>query len=352
MSTLEHTVLTLEKRVPLTISRGTQTHSQVVWLRWREDSIEGWGEAVPFSVGARGETGDDIVAALTSVRAELNRTSAWHRIAVEEQLRRKRISSALIAGINQAMFDWAGRKTGQPVSRLLGLSPADGPFTSVTVGISAPEAARRRVRLWREAGDVRAFKIKLGSPDGIAADQAMFAAVRDEVGDGGRLSIDANGGWSVPDACKMSAWLATRGVDYLEQPLPHGCEADLIAVRAASPLPIFVDESCCVSRDLASLTGLVDGINIKLMKCGGLDEALRLIAAARALGLRILVGCYGSSALGNTAAATLAPLVDYIDLDSHLNLKADPFRGATLVAGRLSLPTTPGFGITHAPEHS
>ncbi len=306
MSTLEHTVLTLEKRVPLTISRETQTHSQVVWLRWREDSIEGWGEAVPFSLGARGETSDDIVAALTSVRAELSRTSAWQRIAVEEQLRGAGISSALIAGINQAMFDWAGRKIGQPVSRLLGLSPADGPFTSVTVGISTPEAARQRVRLWRETGDVRAFEIKLGSSDGIAADQAMFAAVRDEVGDGGRLSGDANGSWSVPNACKMSAWLATRGVDYFEQPLPRGCEADLIAVRAASPLPIFVDESCCVSRDLASLTGLVDGINIKLMKCGGRDEALRLIAAARALGLRILVGCYGSSALGNTDAAARA----------------------------------------------
>jgi L-alanine-DL-glutamate epimerase-like enolase superfamily enzyme len=110
---------------------------------------------------------------------------------------------------------------------------------------------------------------------------------------------------------------------------------------------VFVDESCFNDADVAGLTGLADGINIKLMKCGGLDEALRMIATARSRGLRLLVGCYGNTALGNTAAATLASRVDYLDLDSHLNLKADPFKGVIFRDGRLELPSGPGFGITH-----
>jgi L-alanine-DL-glutamate epimerase-like enolase superfamily enzyme len=344
---IDHQVVTLEKRVPLTISRGTHTHSEIVWLRWREDGIEGWGEAVPFSIGDRGGTVADIVTALASVRESLRQSSAWDRVVLEQNLRNNRVSSALVSGLNQAMLDWLGKKLGQPVWRLFGLTPRAGPLTSATIGIAAPDAARHRVRLWRASGDFRAFKIKLGSPAGLAADRAMFEAVRDEVGPGIRLSVDANGGWSVADACAMSAWLAERGVDHVEQPLARGQEAELPRVRAACSLPVFVDESCCTSRELAALIGRVDGINIKLMKCGGLDEALRLVATARAHGLRILVGCYGSSALGNTAAATLGPLVDCLDLDSHLNLKDDPFQGAALEAGWFSLPAAPGFGVTH-----
>lgn len=348
MSLIEHSILTLEKRVPLTIARGTHSQSSILWLRWQEESIEGWGEAAAFDVDGYVETLDDVVAALAGRRDWLSGCSAWDRQAAESRLRAEKAPSSLIAAINQAMFDWVGKRLGQPVSRLLGLTARSStPITSVTVGIAAPEAARRRVRLWREAGDVRAFKIKLGAPAGIAADQAMFAAVRDEVGSGFRLSVDANGGWSVPDACTMARWLAERGVDHLEQPLPRGRESDLPKVRAASPLPVIVDESCFTSFDIAALVGRADGINIKLMKCGGLDEALRMVATARANGLRLLVGCYGSTALGNTAAATLGPLVDYVDLDSHLNLKNDPFHGAILRDGRLELSLHPGFGITH-----
>lgn len=348
MASLEYSVLTLEKRVPLTTCRGTETHGRVLWLRWKEESIEGWGEAAAFEVDGHAQTIANLVAALPGLGGWLSQASAWERCEVERRLREANAPSALTAAINQAMLDWLGKRLGQPVWRLLGLSrQAPGPFTSVTIGIGTPAAARERVRLWREAGDVRAFKIKLGSSAGLAADQAMFEAVRDEVGSGFRLSVDANGGWSVADACTMSRWLAECGVDYLEQPLPRGREADLPMVRAASPLPVLVDESCFVSQDVAALARRIDGVNIKLMKCGGLDEALRIVATARAHGLRLLVGCYGSTALGNTAAATLGPLVDFVDLDSHLNLKDDPFVGAPLREGRLELTPLPGFGVTH-----
>ena len=347
MPTLATTVIRLKKRVPLTISRGTSTHSDVIWLRWREEEIEGWGEAVPFAIDDHPQTLDGILAALAAHRDWLEASSAWNRLEVENRLRAGHAPSALVAAINQAMFDWMGKRLGQPVWRLLGLSAEGGPLTSVTIGISPPDAARTRVHQWLEAGDVRAFKVKLGSPAGIAADQAMFTAVREELPAGSRVSVDANGGSSPADAHVMVPWLAARGVDHVEQPLAVGREDALAALRDASPVPILVDESCRTCEDVARLAGSIGGINIKFMKCGGLDGALRLAHTARAHGLRILVGCYGSSTLGNTCAATIGALADYLDLDSHLNLEADPFAGATLHEGRLRLPATPGFGLTH-----
>jgi L-Ala-D/L-Glu epimerase len=348
MASIHYNILDLEKRVPLTIARGTRTHSTLVWLRWRQDEIEGWGEAVPLDVGNYSESVDDIVAAFSMHRKWLSDSSAHDRKHIEDRLRAEKAPSAFMAGINQALLDWTGKWLGQPVWQVLGLSqPNPGPITSVTVGISPPEGARVRVRQWREVGDVRAFKIKLGSPAGIKADQAMFEAARSEIGLGNRISVDANGGWSVDDACRMATWLAERGVDHLEQPLPRGQESHLFKVRDASALPVIVDESCLTSDDIPDLVGCADGVNIKLMKCGGLDEALRMVTMARTNGLKILVGCYGNSALGNTAGATLGSCVDYLDLDSHLNLRNDPFQGASFRAGRLNVSSSPGFGISH-----
>ncbi len=338
---------TFKKRVPLTISRGTSTHTTVGWLRWEEEGVEGWGEAVPFAIDEHPQTVDSLSAAFAALRGWLERSTAWERLDIDRRLRAEGAPSAMIAAVNVALYDWLGKRLGQPVWRLLGLPAVDGPLTSVTVGIATPEAAAQRVRLWLESGDVRAFKVKLGSKAGAEADRAMFAAVQAAIPAGMRVSVDANGGWSLDTAITMAAWLAARGADHLEQPLPRGSEAELATLRATMTIPLMVDESCRTADELARLVGNIDGINIKLMKCGGLDGALRLVHTARAHGLKILVGCYGNSALANTAAAQLGGLVDYLDLDSHLNLEDDAFRGATLVAGRLRLSPQPGFGVSH-----
>lgn len=351
MSKLAFELLRLEKTVPLTISRGTTTHSEIFWLRWSEDGVEGWGEAVPFAIDERPQPMAAIVAAFEQHGFWLRTQSAWERETIERRLWGEGAPSAFIAAVNQALYDWMGRKVSQPVSRLLGLGEAFGALTFATVGISSPEEAVRRVEKWRQAYDVRAFKVKLGSRAGAEADKAMFAAVRATVPAGFRMSVDANGGWTPATAVAMAGWLANHGVDHIEQPLPRGLEHELGAVQADSALPIFVDESCRTVADLPALVGKVSGINIKLMKCGGLDGALRLLHAARAHGMRILVGCYGSSALGNGCALTLAPFADRIDLDSHLNLKDDPFGGWTLKEGLLAPTASPGFGISHA-KHS
>ena len=344
---IEFEILNLEKRVPLTISRGTQTHSEVLWLRWCEEGVEGWGEAVPWSIGTGGETLQDIVNGVQKFKVIVEQGAASDAAAVLRDLRSVGASSAVLAAFSQALLDWRGKKSGQSVAGLLAFPPAQPQVTSVTVGLATPEKGRERVRRWRELGEIRAFKIKLGSPAGIRSDREFFSAVKDEAGPSVRLSVDANGGWSVADAGTMARWLYEQGIDHLEQPLSRGNEAGLAEVRRASPLPIVCDESCVAAADVPRLAPFAHGVNIKLMKCGGIENALELIAAARAHGLKVLLGCYGSSALGNTCAAALAPLADYLDLDSHLNLKHDPFGGATLRDGKLDVPEAPGFGVSH-----
>lgn len=209
--TLTQTELTLEKRVPLTISRGTYTHSQLLWLRLAAGGHEGWGEAAEFSVDGVEQTFDDLKRGTSAAAAILGRHDAADREGIEAALLAAMIPSAVRSAVDQAWWDWHGRTTGTPVWRLWGLDPQRAPVTSVTIGISSPEAAQRRVQLWLELGDLRAFKIKLGSPVGIAADREMFSAVAEVIPAGAKISVDANGGWSVDDAIRMSSWLAARG---------------------------------------------------------------------------------------------------------------------------------------------
>ncbi|HAM72483.1 MAG TPA: dipeptide epimerase [Verrucomicrobiales bacterium] len=349
MITVTHETLRLRKRVPLAISRGTSAESIMVWVRVESGGVEGWGEAGEFSIGSQREGLEEILAGLELAMPVVRAADPWDRESIERRLVETGVGSAARAGVLQAMVDWAGRRLGEPVWRLLGLDPAAAPVTSVTIGISEPAAAVARLRQWLDLGDIRAVKVKLGSPAGLEADRQMLEAVHAALPPGIRLGVDANGGWQATDLPSLSRWLAGHGVDHIEQPLPRGRERDLAGVRRDTVLPIIADESCFLARDIPALAGVVDGINIKLMKCGGVPEAIRMIHAARAHGLRIMLGCYGSSALSNTAAAHLGPLVDYLDLDSHLNLVGDPFRGARFVRGGLELPRGAGFGVAYEP---
>ncbi|MCH8518079.1 MAG: dipeptide epimerase, partial [Cyclobacteriaceae bacterium] len=172
----------------------------------------------------------------------------------------------------------------------------------------------------------------------IEADKAMFAAVHEAAaGSDAVLRVDANGGWSLQDARHMMGWLAERGVEYVEQPLVEGAEDQLPELFKSRALPIFVDESCRFSSDIPGFAHCVDGVNLKLMKCGGITEALRIVATARAHGLKTMIGCMGESSVAIAAGASLSALFDYIDLDSHLNLDPDPASGAPFMDG-VTLP--------------
>ncbi|MFQ4142102.1 dipeptide epimerase [Chlorogloeopsis sp. ULAP02] len=341
---IEAEIFTVNKRFPLTISRGTTAQTKNVWVRIVHDDIEGWGEASPFSVGSHPQSTELIKDSLEKITPGLKGFSPLQRQQIEGIFKKIQIPSAVKAALDMAMHDWLGKRVGLPLWQIWGLDRNAIVPTSVTIGINSPEGARTRTRDWLKFMDVRVLKVKLGSPDGVGADRKMLMAVREEAPTQD-LYVDANGGWSLEDAIKMCSWLAELGVKYVEQPLPRGEEKNLAELKTRSPLPIFVDESCFTSSDIPQLANLVDGINIKLMKSGGLTEAMRMVHTARAWGLQVMFGCYSDSTLLNTATAQLAPLADYLDLDSHLNLIDDPFTGAFVQEGRVLPNNLPGLGV-------
>jgi len=338
----------VHKRVALAISRGTQSSSRNWEIRILKDGLEGIGESAEFPIPHTTQSFDFLEQELARAAVILRAFAPWQREQIHSALVENKIASSAIAGIDMAIWDWCGKACNQPVWRLLGLAQNGSIPTSVTIGIQSPQSAQQRWVQWLELGVVRAVKVKMGSPEGIQADQAMFEALEKLLPEGIHRSVDANGGWSVTDAIEMSRWLAKRGVDHIEQPTnPNDLEA-LAQVHRESSLPIMADESCRTSKDIPGLVGRCSGINIKILKCGGLTEALRMVHTARAHNLKLMLGCYSQTSLGNTAAHQLSSLVDYIDLDSHLNLKDDPFVGARFDDGFLINREIPGLGVTHA----
>ncbi|MEO0488617.1 MAG: dipeptide epimerase [Cyanobacteria bacterium J06659_2] len=339
---------TVHKRVPLTISRGTSAGSTNLWVRIQADGIEGWGEAAPFSLGGGGQTSNTIAAEIQAITPQLRQCHPLEQQKIEKLMHESGLGSAGRAALDIALHDWLGKHTKLPLWQLWGLDLNTISPTAVTIGISAPAAAVARLVAWLQQVPARSIKVKLGSPNGIRADQAMMTALLAHIPPNTKISIDANGGWILADALTMADWLAERGVVYIEQPLPTTAEPEFAALHARSPLPIFVDESCWTSHDIPRLAPYIHGINIKLMKSGGLTEAQRMIHAARAWGLQVMFGCYSDSSLLNTALAHLSPLADHLDLDSHLNLKDDPFQGAMLTTSGCLMPNaSPGLGVTH-----
>jgi L-Ala-D/L-Glu epimerase len=336
---LTHEIIELETAHPFGIARGTQSAYRVVWVRLIDgDGLEGWGEADPSSF--YGETADTVVAALGRLAPLVRDADPFDLETTEAALLAslKGNASARCA-ISAALHDLAGKRLGVPLWKLWGLDPAKAPLSSFTIGLDSPAVMQRKVK---EAADYPILKIKVGTAD----DRALLAAVR-EVTDK-PLRVDANCGWNVKQALQRMPLLEEFGVELVEQPLPPDDLEGLALLRSRSRLPIFADESCKVAADVARLAkaGAVDGINIKLAKCGSLREALRMIATARAHHLQVMVGCMIETSLGITAAAHFTPLLDVVDLDGAALLKHDPFSGAGIPGGKVTLPTAPGLGVT------
>lgn len=344
-------IFTVNKRFPLTISRGTTAKTNNVLVKISQDGIEGWGESSPVKVGDRLQSTEVIHESLQQIKPQLEKFHPLQRQEIEQVLITTNLPSSARAAFDVALYDWLGKKVGLPLWKVWGLDCKKIVPTSVTIGINSPEGAKSRTRDWLEFTNIKVLKVKLGNPEGVEADRKMLTAVKDEAPNLD-LYVDANGGWNLTNACEMCCWLANLGVKYVEQPLAQGEEHKLAELRKHSPLPIFVDESCFNSGDIPTLANSVDGINIKLMKSGGLTEAMRMVHTARAYGLQVMFGCYSDSTLANTAAAQLAPLADYLDLDSHLNLIDDPFEGASIQEGRILPNNLPGLGVQYSASSS
>lgn len=331
--------LTVHTEHPFTISRSSRTETEVVWVRIEEGGVEGWGEADPSAY--YGETADTVLAVLEGMRPLLESVEdAWALEPLEAELKaRIGHNPSAHAAVSAALHDWVGKKVGQPLWRLWGLDPEDAPRSSFTIGIDEPEVVREKVR---RAQRYPILKIKVGTD----RDEEILAAVREEAPEA-TLRVDANAAWTARQALESMALLADYRVEFVEQPLPPTDRAGLRFLRERSPLPIILDESCLVASDIPDIVGLADGINIKLAKCGGPREALRMIHTARACGLRVMMGCMLETTLGIAPAAHLAPLLDYADLDGATLLRDDPFRGPGLAEdGRIRLGSEPGLGVT------
>jgi L-alanine-DL-glutamate epimerase-like enolase superfamily enzyme len=327
--------LELRTRHPFIIARGGQSDYRTVWVRLRDgDGNEGWGEAAPTKF--YGETAESVFAALNYYATALPADP----FDIEEAERRwatmLRENPAARAALSAALHDLVGKRLGIPVYRLWGLDPAKAPRSTFTIGLDTPEKVRMKVL---EAEQYPILKIKLGTD----RDEEILRTIREATDK--EIRVDANCGWTVKQAIAMLPVLKEYGVTVLEQPLPPSELDGLAAITRRADIPVIADESCKTAADIPPLVGKVDGINIKLAKCGSLREALRMIAIARAHGLMVMVGCMIESSIAITAAAHFTPLVDIVDLDGAALLANDPFAGASIDAGQVTLPTGPGLGV-------
>ncbi|MBW7997609.1 MAG: dipeptide epimerase [Candidatus Glassbacteria bacterium] len=308
-----------------------------VIVRLEHEGIVGWGEAAPFFI--YGDNQRTVIAALETWQPFIERwEDPWQSEKMMAELDGVLEGNfAAKSAVDCALYDLQGKLAELPVYRMLGLSPDAVPVSSFTIGIDTPEVVREKVR---EAKNCPVLKVKVGGPQ----DMDVLEVVRREAPEA-VIRVDANCGWEPHHALRMIHQLAEEGVEFVEQPLPA---ADIESQRwlyEKSPLPLMADESCERLEDIQNCVGRFDMINIKLSKCGGLRHALKMIGAARAHGMEIMLGCMLESSIQITAAAQISPLVDYADLDGAELLANDPFTGVEFNNGKLVLPHGPGLGV-------
>ena len=338
---LAHEIITLRTKHPFVIARGGSSEYRVVRVtRHGRRRREGWGEAAPSKF--YGETADTVVAVLPAARRGAR--GRGRLVARGDRARARaqamRFNGSARAAMSAALHDLVGKRLGVPLYRTVGARPG---------GVAAVELHdRHRARrgdaarsACAEAAQYPVLKIKLGTQLGRAhhARRARAGAEQDAARRRERR-VDAEA-----RRCAMMPLLQEFGVEFVEQPLPPHDIEGLRFVRERSSLPIIADESCLVSTDIPKLVGAVDGINIKLAKCGGLREALRMIATARAHGMLVMAGCMIESSLGITAAAHFAPLLDCADFDGAALVANDPYVGATIDGGVIRFPDGAGLGV-------
>jgi L-alanine-DL-glutamate epimerase-like enolase superfamily enzyme len=328
-------VRTLTLAETFTIARGSTVAEEVVWAEIRLGSHVGRGEGAPDD--RYGESVDAARAFIESSAGALGDDP----FALEEIERRLRARGGSVVGccaVECALHDLVGKLTGQPTWRLLGLAGRT-PETSYTLGIDSVDGTADRARRASAAG-YRRLKVKLGG----AADLERLEAIRAACDL--PLRVDANEGWDLAEARELMPVLAALGVELIEQPFPAGEHEAFRELRAfSSGIPLVVDEGCHTLSDVAEVATYADGVNLKLAKTGGIREAVRMVHAARALGLVVMLGCMIESSLGISAAAQFACLCDFVDLDGHLLIADDPAAGLGFEDGRIVLSQRPGLGV-------
>ena len=326
--------LDLTLNVPFRISRGVQSVAHNVLVQVEDDGMSGVGEAAPS--GFYGEKCESVLMALSYFAEHLGDDPLLIEDISADLSQVMRSNAAARAAVDMALYDLMGQRLGAPLYQLLGLNPVRTPLTSFTIGLDTPAEMARKAR---EAPQFPVLKIKLGTEN----DLEIVRAIRG-VSDA-RLRVDANAAWTPKQAIRTINTLEPFDIEFVEQPVAASDLDGLRLVREHTSVPIFADESCVTLDDVPRMAGRVDGINIKLMKCGGVSQALKMIATARALHLQVMLGCMIESSVAITAAAQISPLVDYADLDGALLVANDPYEGVRIERGKLMLPDRPGLGV-------
>jgi L-alanine-DL-glutamate epimerase-like enolase superfamily enzyme len=332
--TLSQSRLDLRLAQPFTIARGTQTEALNCLVRLNVDGVEGLGEAAPSE-----HYGDTQTTSSHFLELAAEAVTGREPIHTLHQMLDAvaRLNPAPKAAIDMAAYDLLGKRLNAPVYELLGIDPRETPLTSFTIGIDSPDVMAEKAR---RAAQYKILKVKVGTPNDIENLEAIRSVSN------ATIRVDANEAWTPKQAVAMITELVRFGIEFVEQPVPAQDLAGLGYVKEHSPIPIIADEACIVPGDIPKVAPYVDGINIKLMKCGGIYPAWRMIQIARAHNLQVMMGCMIESSLAITAAAHLSPLLDYADLDGHLLISDDPFDGVHVESGRLRLRTEPGLGVS------
>lgn len=326
--------LTLRLAETFAIARSSREATEVVQVELEHDGVSGFGEGAP--VDYWGETVDSMLDFLAGPAPALVGRDPFALEAIGHRLAAHPGEQAAKSALDGALHDWIGKRLGEPVWRLLGLEPRSAP-TSFTIGIDTLAGTADRAR--RAAG-FNVLKVKVGGPDDLGRLEAVRASSP------ARIRVDGNEGWTLDAARELLPALVELGVELVEQPFAADDLDAFRALRELSPRPpVVIDEGCKDLASVAPIAAYADGINVKLAKAGGLREAVRMVHAARALGLAVMLGCMVESQLGIAHAAQIASLVDYVDLDGHLLLADEPWVGLRLEGGVVLVSGDPGLGV-------
>jgi L-Ala-D/L-Glu epimerase len=319
-----------------TTTMSSSAYRDVIYLQLTRDGITGYGEGAPIvRYHESAETGVKAMGQLSGLLQ--NCDPAKYTQVLDQVFAKMEDNWAAKSALDIALMDWNGKKLGVPLYRLLGLDPAGTPVTTFSIGIDTPEMTRRKVE---EAAAYPVLKIKVG----LDRDEQTIEAVRSVTPK--PLRVDANEGFkSKEEALRKINWLATQGVEFIEQPLPADQLDEQRWLHGKAHMPIFADEACLHPADIPRLADAYDGFVVKLDKAGGTQKSLEMIRLAKSLGKKVMIGCMVSSSVSVTAAAHLSPLCDYADLDGNLLISNDPFSGVKVVNGKLTLPDGPGLGL-------
>lgn len=332
---LSFTPYNLQLKHVFTLANSSRSTTPVMLTKIEYDGFTGFGEAsMPPYLGENQQTAAKFLGAvnLEQFSSPFLLDDILHyvdKIAPGNK--------AAKAAVDIALHDLLGKIMDQPWHRIWGLNPDNTPVTSFTIGIDTPEVVKQKVK---EAQPYKILKVKLGREN----DKEMIETIRETTSV--PLCVDVNQGWDNRDqALEMIHWLKEKGVVFVEQPMAIDRRDDLAWLREHSPLPVFGDEAIQRLPDIEKADGLYDGINIKLMKCTGMREAHKMANLAISKGMKVMIGCMTETSCAISAAAQLSPLAEFADLDGNLLISNDPYIGATIVNGKVTLNDLPGIGI-------